>query len=98
MADGTSSLGVDKAFEKMGLVVKRSANALGINLETNSPDVMLSNLIDVLYQQAGKVVVLVDEYDKPILSTLHDIDYQGRMISFMQDGKYGEDGSEAIAN
>lgn len=85
MADGASSLGFDKALEKLSLVVKRAAHYHGIDLEPNSPDIMLSTLIDTLYQKKGKVVVLIDEYDKPILSALHDVEYQRKMLPFMQD-------------
>ena len=37
------------------------------------------------YKQTGRrVVILVDEYDKPLLQTLHDEDLQGEMRSILK--------------
>jgi Predicted AAA-ATPase/PD-(D/E)XK nuclease superfamily len=45
---------------------------LSIATADNSPDAMLEKLASELYQRFGRVAVLVDEYDSPILKTLHD--------------------------
>ena len=34
---------------------------------------MLKNLIRIMYKQAGSVVILIDEYDKPILDNISDL-------------------------
>lgn len=37
------------------------------------PNIRLNNLIDTLYKQTGKqVVVLIDEYDAPLLDVVHE--------------------------
>ncbi len=41
--------------------------------ESSSPSVRFKNVIHRAYEQTGKkVVILVDEYDKPLLNTLHN--------------------------
>ena len=47
-------------------------NELELSTETNC-DVMLRRLIRALFGQAGRVAVLIDEYDKPILDNLANL-------------------------
>ena len=49
------------------------AQAHGITLKKSSYPAQLEELIVGLSKQYGQVVVLIDEYDKPILDYLHDI-------------------------
>ncbi len=47
---------------------------LDVVYDEESPSSMLEQLIALLYLKTGKqVVVLVDEYDKPILDAIHDV-------------------------
>ncbi len=46
--------------------------ALGIVLHTDRPDAALRALVRALYAKFGRVAVLVDEYDSPILQVLND--------------------------
>ena len=46
-------------------------NKLTIDLDENA-DITLSNLIIKLYKQFGSVVVLIDEYDKPITDNINN--------------------------
>jgi hypothetical protein len=44
-------------------------------LSSSIPDLKLKELIRLIYEKTGKqVVVLVDEYDKPILDKIDDIE------------------------
>ena len=49
------------------------AKIYGIPLEKSSYPAQLEELVVGLSKQHGQVVVLIDEYDKPILDYLHDI-------------------------
>lgn len=45
----------------------------GVNVRANSPAIRLSNLIKNAYNQTGQsVVILIDEYDAPLLETIND--------------------------
>ena len=48
-------------------------NDLDYPSEKNAGD-MLANIITRLYKQFGKVVVLIDEYDKPITDNINDLE------------------------
>ena len=50
-----------------------SENNYGLHAEGNNITVRMSNLVKNIYTQTGKkVVVLIDEYDAPLLNVLHD--------------------------
>ena len=48
-------------------------NDLNMDLDENA-DITLSNLIIKLYKQFGSVVVLIDEYDKPITDNINNLE------------------------
>ena len=48
-------------------------NRLTMDLDKNA-DIIFSNLIIKLYQEFGSVVVLIDEYDKPITDNINDLE------------------------
>mgnify|MGYP002679698715 CR=1 FL=1 len=49
---------------------------LGLKGERKAPNLRLKNMILKLYEQTGKqVVVLIDEYDAPLLDVVHDDDH-----------------------
>ncbi len=53
---------------------------LEVDYDEESPATMLEQLISTLYQQTGKqVVVLIDEYDKPILDRMEDLEQANQM-------------------
>ena len=55
--------------------LKICADEEGLNFDYNTPSSMFKNLIRKLYNKYNKrVVVLIDEYDKPILDHLDDIE------------------------
>ncbi|MDX2305510.1 MAG: AAA family ATPase, partial [Microscillaceae bacterium] len=53
--------------------LKRQAKSYGIELADASYPSQFRELIELLSKRHGRVVVLIDEYDKPILDYLHDI-------------------------
>ena len=71
-SQGVHTLGLEKAIETM---VRHLAKDLNISLEGQSYDTLFKELIQKATQQSdsGKVVLLIDEYDKPIIDYLDDI-------------------------
>jgi hypothetical protein len=63
-------------YDKLGLEgallfqLKKIANLHEIELPTDSIGIQFSELIQQLHKKYGKVVVLIDEYDKPIIDYL----------------------------
>ena len=56
-------------------VLTENENRFGIKADAIDPNIRLMNLIKSLYQQTGKqVVVLIDEYDAPLLDVAHQDD------------------------
>ena len=53
--------------------LKKWENVYGMEENTRAPERRFVNLIETLYHQKGKqVVILIDEYDKPLRLTLED--------------------------
>ena len=75
MSTTTTDQDVDALRASMLLQVLNSAQRYDIELSEvamTSPGTALAELLKLLAQKHGRVVVLVDEYDKPILDTLFD--------------------------
>ena len=54
-------------------ILKMNEDRYGIKNDSVDPNIRLSNLINALYQKTGKqVVVLIDEYDAPLLDVVHE--------------------------
>ena len=54
-------------------ILERNERAFGIESAVKAPNIRLSNLIETAYRQTGKqVVVLIDEYDAPLLDVVHE--------------------------
>ena len=53
--------------------LRLQAEAYGLELQGTAYPSQLRHLVTTLSKQYGQVVVLIDEYDKPILDYLHDI-------------------------
>ncbi len=57
----------------------------GINVAGETPSVRFKNLLTALYETTGrKVVVLVDEYDKPLLATMGNDAMQSEMRGMLK--------------
>jgi Predicted AAA-ATPase/PD-(D/E)XK nuclease superfamily len=68
------SMGYDELglLEKLKIEIKDRANEYGIALENTDLKGLFSELIKKLWAKHGQVVLLVDEYDKPIIDYLED--------------------------
>ena len=73
------SLASGKHLEKDALlryllyILKCNEEKYGITCDSIDPNIRLSHLIKVLYEKTGKkVVVLIDEYDAPLLDVVHE--------------------------
>ncbi|MGM9777454.1 MAG: AAA family ATPase [Prevotella sp.] len=59
--------------EYLSNMLRREENRMGITPVSNSANDRLTDLIQMLYTKTGqKVVVLVDEYDTPLLDVVHE--------------------------
>ncbi len=69
-------------LENLSLILKRNKNRLGITCITASPDTCFAELIQNAAQQFNQpVVILIDEYDKPILDNID----QPEMAAFARE-------------
>ncbi len=64
-SDSAKELDTNFCFE-----LKNIANQYNLQLETGSSSQQFKELITKLYKQSGLVVILIDEYDKPILDNI----------------------------
>lgn len=63
---------VDRLPQKFNNLLKDYEEALGINNSTETPGDRLSEIIKFYYKKTGKkVVIIIDEYDAPLLDVLH---------------------------
>ena len=54
-------------------ILKQNEKKYGIEIAAPDPNVRLLNLVNTAYEQTGKpVVVLIDEYDAPLLDVVHE--------------------------
>ena len=69
-----SSSGIDSLRKDLLLGLRKTAKEEGISLEDASTGAVFGNLISELYKKYNKrVVVLIDDCDKPILDNLHTV-------------------------
>ena len=70
---GGKHLGKAELEDYLRYVLKDNEARFGVECDAPSPNIRLMNLIETLYRQTGKqVVVLIDEYDAPLLDVVHD--------------------------
>ena len=59
--------------EYLLFILQKNEEQFGIETDRKAPNIRLSNLIQAAYQKTGKqVVVLIDEYDAPLLDVVHE--------------------------
>lgn len=71
-------------YQSMKSMLERSATNLNIKLHSETMSDMFEELISRLYQQNGLVVILIDEYDKPVLDNLSDIKKANEMREILR--------------
>lgn len=76
----------DALREKLLLLLKPHKEKFGSDPEEKTPGGVLAGLIRRAYQRNGKqVVVLIDEYDAPLLEVLHEDEVLSSMRKVMQE-------------
>lgn len=67
-------------------ILKSNEERFGVNTDSTDPNIRLSNLINSIYHQTEKqVVVLIDEYDAPLLDVVHHEEYLGTLRQIMRN-------------
>ena len=72
--------------EYLNYIVLQNERRLGVEGITGSPNIRLSNLIQTACERTGKkVVVLIDEYDSPLLDVVHEEENLPRLRKIMRN-------------
>lgn len=67
-------------------VLESNEERLGIHSDSTDPNIRLIDLINTIYKKSGKqVVVLIDEYDAPLLDVAHKNDNLGELRQIMRN-------------
>ncbi len=67
-------------------ILKENENKFGICSQDIDPNMRLNHLIQAVYQKTGKrVVVLIDEYDAPLLDVVHNNEQLEKMRNIMRN-------------
>ena len=70
---GGKHMDVDDLEEYLGSLLSPYEKLYGITPESKQCNIRLKNLIPAAYEQTGqKVVILIDEYDAPLLDVVHE--------------------------
>lgn len=71
---------------RISFMISRAASDLGVKLTATSPDIQFVELIGSTFDKYGeKVVVLIDEYDRPLLDTqFAHPEFHGEVLEFMR--------------
>lgn len=79
-----------QAEKRLSSQIKTNADILNINLKETTPDGMFSELIRRAHNKYNqKVVVLIDEYDKPLLETIYQESEIHEDIQILMRSFYG---------
>ena len=80
---------VDDVILKIGDTLEKLENIYGKNTESDDIAIRFKNLIEAAYEKTGlQVVVLVDEYDKPLLQNVDNSEEEDKIRSVLK-GFYG---------
>ena len=72
--------------EYLLFILRKNEERFGIEADSKAPNIRLSNLIQTAYQKTGKqVVVLIDEYDAPLLDVVHEESSLGELRQIMRN-------------
>jgi hypothetical protein len=84
-------------IESLNYYIDRIAKSFNISLDAKFPNDKLTELIDEVYNNYGEVVILVDEYDAPILDNITDTDLAEANRKILQSFYLGLKNSEKYA-
>jgi hypothetical protein len=80
---------LNSLYETLDVNLKRFENHWNCIADTYNPAIRFDTVIRHVYEQTGrKVVVLIDEYDKPLLNTMDDITVNDKIRETLK-GFYG---------
>ena len=83
---GAKHLPPEMVKTELGLLLDPYEETYGANPKESTPGMRLSGLIDRAFSKTGKqVVVIIDEYDAPLLDVLHEDDVLKEMREVMQE-------------
>lgn len=87
----------DALRDRLLLLLKRYKEKFGSNPEEKTPGGVLAGLIERAYMKEGRqVVVLIDEYDAPLLDVIHEKEMLAPMRKVMQEFYQPLKASEAM--
>ena len=76
----------DDLNEYLMNIVRMNERRLGLKVEGGSPNIRLTNLIEAAHEKTGQgVVVLIDEYDSPLLDVMHEEENLPRLRKLMRN-------------
>ena len=76
----------DDLSEYLSYIVLQNERRLGIDGFGSSPNIRLTNLINAAYEKTGRqVVVLIDEYDSPLLDVVHEEENLPKLRKIMRN-------------
>ena len=83
---GAKHLPPETVRTELGLLLRPYEDIYGRNPEEETPGMRLSGIIDRALAKTGKqVVVIIDEYDAPLLDVLHEDEVLSEMREVMQE-------------
>ena len=83
---GAKHMGPQGVRDELSRLLDKMETVYGVNPKETTPGMRLAGLIDRAYAQTGKqVVVLIDEYDAPLLDVLHEGEQLKEMREVMQE-------------
>ncbi len=83
---GAKHMDKDMLERYLASMLDDSESAFGYKSERQDPNIRLKDLVINSYKQTGqKVVIIIDEYDAPLLDVVHDDDNLGTLRRTMQN-------------
>lgn len=83
---GAKHMHVQGVKDELGRLLEEYENLYGSNPIESSPGMRMAGLVNRAYEQTGEqVVVIIDEYDAPLLDVLHDDQRLADMREVMQE-------------
>jgi hypothetical protein len=83
---GAKHMLAEEVRKEFGRIIKPYENIYGNDPDETSPGMRMAGLVNRAYEQTGEqVVVIIDEYDAPLLDVLHDDQQLADMREVMQE-------------
>lgn len=83
---GAKHMSIQGVRDELGRLLEEYESIYGSNPSESSPGMRMAGLVNRAYEQTGEqVVVIIDEYDAPLLDVLHDDQRLADMREVMQE-------------